>query len=224
MNPAAKGLGPDKGHGSAWRGLVKTSESFLWSLSRGTGARTVKEADQSIVGLTMPLTHAGITQRVDDLSKNWLGFSKLAKEAKSIKKQMADVGIDLYPTRGNKFLHNDMTDDQIKERNESVLRTLPEFGLDFYEFTNPKTGKTRSSDSFGASSGRTIFNFSDANNINELKDLINAPLSGAFIEANPEYVKKYTKTIGNDVFLDKDIDIELNRMEGHIEVLKQIFN
>ena len=110
----------------------------------------------------------------------------------SIKKQMADVGINLYPTRGNKFLHNDMTDDQIKERNESVLRTLPEFGLDFYESINPKTGKTTNGTSFGTNE-RTIFNYSVKNNINELKNLLDAPLSDTFIEANPEYIKKYTK-------------------------------
>ena len=31
-------------------------------------------------------------------------------------------------------------------------------------------------------------------------------------------------TCNKDQFLDKDINIELNRMKGHIEVLKQIFN
>ena len=127
----------------------------------------------------------------------------LALVEPSIKDYMSDKGLTMFAIKGQKFLHDEFTDEQIKSRNESVLLTIPEFGLDFYESINPKTRKTRSSDSFGASSGRTIFNFSNANNINELKDLLDAPLTGEFIKANPKYVEKYTKTVGNDIFLDK---------------------
>ena len=135
-------------------------------------------------------------------SKKYKRSAKIVKP--SIKDYMSDRDLGMYAIKGQKFEHDKFTDDQIKARNESILLTIPEFGLDFYEFTNPTSKKTRSSDSFGASSGRTIFNFNAGNNIDQLKDLLNAPLTGAFIEANPEYVKKYTKTIGNDKFLDKD--------------------
>ncbi len=135
-------------------------------------------------------------------SKKYKRSAKIVEP--TIKDYMSDKDLTMFAVKGQKFEHDKFTDDQIKARNESVLLTIPELGLDFYEFTNSTSGKTRSSDSFGASSGRTIFNFNAGNKIDELKDLLNAPLTGAFIEANPEYVKKYTKTIGNDKFLDKD--------------------
>jgi hypothetical protein len=145
---------------------------------------------------------------VEDTSLDVVKASKKYKTSATIvdltiENYMSDKGFTTFATKGHYFGHDKFTDDQIKARNESVLLTIPELGLDFYEFTNSKNGKTRSSDSFGASSGRTIFNFNAGNKIDQLKDLLNAALTGEFIKANPEYVKKYTKTIGNDVFLDK---------------------
>ena len=163
-----------------------TSKEFMQNIENKLDARTVEDTSLDVV----------------KASKKYKRTAKIVEP--SIKDYMSDKGFEMFSIKGQKFEHDKFTDDQIKARNESVLLTIPELGLDFYEFTNPKNGKTRSSDSFSASNGRTIFNFNAGNNIDQLKDLLNAPLTGAFIEANPEYVKKYTKTIGNDVFLDKD--------------------
>ena len=118
----------------------------------------------------------------------------------SIAKQIQDYGLKLYPTFENRFLHDKMNSDQIKGRNESVIRSLPELGLDFFEYIS-----SRGDEAYApgiANSSRSIFN--KKGNINELKDLLNAPLSSEFIKDNPTYVKKYTKTINGKVYLDKD--------------------
>jgi len=118
----------------------------------------------------------------------------------SIAKQIQDYGLKLYPTFENRFLHDKMNSDQIKGRNESVIRSLPELGLDFFEYIS-----SRGDDAYApgiANSSRSIFN--KKGNINELRDLLNAPLSSEFIKDNPAYVKKYTKTVNGKVYLDKD--------------------
>ena len=163
-----------------------TAKEFMQNIENKLDARTVEDTSLDVV----------------KASKKYKRTAKIVEP--TIKDYMSDKGLEMYSIKGQKFEHDKFTDDQIKARDESVLLTIPEFGLDFYEFTNSTSGKTRSSDSFGGGNGRTIFNFNAGNNIDQLKDLLNAPLTGAFIEANREYVKKYTKTIGNDVFLDKN--------------------
>ena len=118
----------------------------------------------------------------------------------SIAKQIQDYDLKLYPTFENRFLHDKMSSDQIKARNESVIRSLPELGLDFFEYIS-----SRGDEAYApgiANSSRSIFN--KKGNVNELRDLLNAPLSGEFIKDNPAYVKKYTKTVNGEVYLDKD--------------------
>ncbi len=132
---------------------------------------------------------------VSKVSKN---YSKVVKA--SIAKQLQDYDLKLYPTFENKFLHDKMSADQVKGRNESVIRSLPELGLDFFEYIS-----SRGDEAYApgiANSSRSIFN--KKGNVNELRDLINAPLSGEFIKNNPSYVKKYTKTVNGEVYLDKD--------------------
>ena len=106
-------------------------------------------------------------------------LKKIGNVVKSSVRQLANIaGYDLYPAKKKgKALSNGFNAEQKRNRDESVIRNLDNFGTAF--FLNTKSW---------ADSGRSIFNKRVKQNINELTDL-----SKTSLFSGPKYGKIFTE-------------------------------
>jgi len=137
-----------------------------------------------------------VTAKASNRSKpvSKVSLNKISKVVtKNPRKILLDAEYTAYPNRGKKETWSEnFTDKQKQTRNERTALMLPLFGLDFFS-TNTMF-----------MSNRSIFNYQSKKGINEFNEVFTKPLSGEFIKDNPAYVKKYTKTVNGDIFVDKN--------------------
>ena len=103
----------------------------------------------------------------------------------SLKNELKKVGLTLYPSDPSK-----LTDAQKKGRQESIVASIVNFGTAIF------------SDTVGFLEYRGILKKDVGKGINDLNTILDAPLDPDFVNNNPE-VKKLTKKVNNQYFLDK---------------------
>jgi len=158
-----------------------TAEQFMAELEFDLDKRNLEDTSLDDVRLSREIEGEFVAPELTQKRISQIG----AIVGNSLKNELKKVGLTLYPSDPSK-----LTDAQKKGRQESIVASIVNFGTAIF------------SDTVGFLEYRGILKKDVGKGINDLNTILDAPLDPDFVNNNPE-VKKLTKKVNNQYFLDK---------------------
>ena len=158
-----------------------TAEQFMAELEFDLDKRNLEDTSLDDVRLSKEIEGDFVAPKLTQKRISQIG----AIVGNSLKNELKKVGLTLYPSDPSK-----LTDAQKKGRQESIVASIVNFGTAIF------------SDTVGFLEYRGILKKDVGKGINDLNTILDAPLDPDFVNNNPE-VKKLTKKVNNQYFLDK---------------------
>ena len=169
------------------------AEQFMAELEFALDKRNLEDTSLDDVRLSIETEgETDITKMFESKDFQRVGRTVLKKP----KEILRDNGYNPYPSTKSNW-SDTFSDEQKKERNEAVIRMLPEFGKDFF---NSYSWFKHSKSMFPSSGLKKSENDPEGFE----NQIYKKPLDVDFVKNNKRFIDKYAKKVGNDYFLDKD--------------------
>ena len=168
------------------------AEQFMAELEFALDKRNLEDTSLDDVRLSIETEgETDITKMFESKDFQRVGRTVLKKP----KEILRDNGYNPYPSTKSNW-SDTFSDEQKKQRNEAVIRMLPEFGTDFF---NSYSWFKHSKSMFPSSGLKKSKNDPEGFE----NQIYNKPLDVDFVKDNKAFIDKYAKKVGNEYFLDK---------------------
>ena len=196
-----------------------TAEQFMAELEFDLDKRNLEDTSLDDVRLSKEIEGEFVAPELTQKRISQIG----AIAGNSLRKELKKVGLTLYPTDKTK-----LTDAQKKGRQESVVKSILKFGTAFFtgETGKGKTGRNKIFYLGNFFEYKGIFKKDKGKGIDQMQEMLDAPLDPEFVESNPEVKKIATKNPKTQQwFLDKkkleNYKYGSNFSKADVDVLKQ---